>query len=229
MDKLVETLSKRILNERDATIVYQKRSELLEEELALTRVMLRDAVAKVPVHEETKKASSSSAVNHSKRPLDSPELKAKAFKKGKGLSYPAFKYQLESGVIVEREEGKQDDFNRFDYLLFKVRDLTLNQMLQVYQYLPPSGSSGAPVLFVSKRHLETYFQGYALKVIRLIDDKGMIGKRFLEWADSCGEKYRWNSGFVTLDLALVSKMMSNELGASLALGLAYLLKNARDY
>lgn len=142
----------------------------------------------------------------------------KAFKKVKKSSYPAVSFQLDSDLFVEQEEGKCDDFGDFHYLAFKIRDLSFNRMLTVYKYLEHPG------YFVSKRHLEPYLSDYGMKHLALIDDNDLIGKRFRDWAESIGDKYRWNSGFAVVDSDLISKVMQCKLGSNLALGLSHLLK-----
>lgn len=125
-------------------------------------------------------------------------------------------------LLVEQLEGKADDLGNHDFLLFKVRDLRLNQLLMVYKHL--NGSYESP-FFTSKRQLKPYLTDYTLKQIGLMKANEITGKRFKEWALSMGEYYQWNSGFVSLNSDLVSHMEEAPLCKNLAAGISYLLKN----
>lgn len=132
-------------------------------------------------------------------------------------------FTVNEHLLVEQLEGKADDFGNYDFLLFKVRDLKLNQLLMVYKDL--NGSYESP-LFTCKRQLKTYLTDYSLKHIGLMKLNEMTrSRRFRQWASSMGENYQWNSGFLSLNSNLVSNMEEVPLCKNLATGVSYLLKN----
>ena len=143
-------------------------------------------------------------------------------KKGR-LCYPAVTFTVYDNLLVEQLEGKADSLGNHDFLLFKIRDLKLNRLLNVYKNL--NGSDDSPY-FTSKSQLKAYLTDYSLK--QMVWMKANEIKRFREWALSMGDNYQWNSGLVSLNSNLLSKMDEQPLCKNLAAGINYLLLNSME-
>lgn len=153
----------------------------------------------------------------SKRTL-SPEPDEPCKRKNKALCR-GFIAQVTPNLLVEIAEDKKDSLGNIEYKMFKIRDVALNQLLVIYQQV-----SQSPVYFASKRHLDAYLKERTLRSMKTIDDQDVVGKNFRDWVESIGERHKWNSKFVEVNVESVDKLKESDLGKNLALGLSYLFE-----
>jgi hypothetical protein len=105
----------------------------------------------------------------------------------------------------------------FEFLLLKVRDYDLNQIIVIYNSLKTGE------YFTAKRHLSPFLSQHNLRSIDVGESQKYSTTRFREWSSSMGEKHTKNTVLVVINQDLIAKLLTSKLGNNIGRGLSYLL------
>ena len=220
-----EILSERLSNERKVSNLFQERSLLLEKELAIVKKLLRESKANpiartVPIpaipsdNDESLQIGGRVKTSCKRQRSSSSSVQNNATRQ---CVFPFVSHKVRSNLVVEQEAGIANNDGAFEFLLLKVRDYKLNQIIVVYNSLKTGE------YFTTKRQLYPILSQHNYRNIDVGESQKYSTTRFIEWSSSIGEKYMKNAALVVINQDLIAKLLTSKLGNNIGLGLSYLL------